>query len=100
MLSAISLRFFTFTDRFLFIPYPLHAIDELLRVSRPNVARDFSHIVLGCCSCRIEASHVHLFCNSDTVQDTLCLSTARPVALGSFRARPPAGGGHFAKSAV
>lgn len=99
MLSAISLLLFTFMDRFLFIPYPLHAIDELLRFSRPNVVRDFCHIVLGCCSCRIEAPHVHLLGNSDTVQ-RYPLSQHSAVALGSFRARPPAAGGHFAKSVV
>jgi len=56
MLSTISLRFLTFMDRFLSIAFPLHAIDELLRVSTLNVALDFSHFVLGCCSYRNEAS--------------------------------------------
>jgi hypothetical protein len=45
MLSTISLWFLPFTDRFLFIPYPLHAINDLPRASTPNVVLEFSHCI-------------------------------------------------------
>jgi hypothetical protein len=86
MLSTISLWFVTFTDLFLFILYPLHAIDELLRVSTSNVVLDFSHLYWA--AVVIEMRHLtytyllRIFC---------LLSTVRWLLR-----KLPAAGGHFA----